>query len=59
MVLEFMHTHNLASNTQQVPELTEDLYSRAAQEGLDKANRTREAFKLALKDLVTIKLHLA
>ncbi len=59
MVVEFLRAHNLANEIHLMPELIEDLYGRAVQEGLDKSNRSLAAFKLAIKDLATITVRLA
>lgn len=59
IVQGFLHDHNLVNEVSNTPELVEDLYGRAVKEGLDRAARTKDAFKLALKELVSISLRLA
>lgn len=59
MVIDFLRAHNLMNEMNLLPELIEDLYDRAAKAGLDKTNRSRSAFRVALKDLATITIRLA
>lgn len=55
----FLQNHNLVGEVTNTPDLVEDLYGRAVKEGLDRDVRTKDAFKLALKELVNISLRLA
>lgn len=59
MVVDFLRAHNLMNEMSLLPELIEDLYDRASEAGLDKTNRSRSAFKVALKELATITIRLA
>lgn len=58
-VQAFLKNHNLTNEVSNTPELVEDLYGLAVKEGLDRDVRTKDAFRLALKELVNISLRLA
>ncbi len=59
MVLEVLKGHNLMDQIGQLPDLVEDLYRRSVDQGLDGMDRSVEGFKVALKDLVTIKVQMS